>query len=516
MLPSLRVRDWPDFAHRGFMLDVSRNKVPTLATLRSLIDRLAELKFNQLQLYMEHTFAYRGHAAVWRGASPLHGHEIRRLGAYCRERFIELVPNQNSFGHFHRWLIHEPYRHLAECPEGFVHPFSPDPKPFSLSPVDPGSLELLRDLYDQLLPHFESRLFNVGLDEAFDLGAGRSADLCRRHGKERVYLDFLRRVHGLVGERGRRMLFWGDIILRRPELIAELPGDAVALEWGYEADHPFAEDCRRFAESGIEFWVCPGTSAWNSFAGRVNNALANLASAAVYGREQGARGYLITDWGDHGHLQPLPVTWPGLVAGSGYAWNAGTARDAHAGAGRPDLAGLLDLHVFRDRNRVTGGVSIGLGDTYPRERRGRGSERLGPVLPADVRRQAGSGAPLPGDDGGPSGEGPGLSRPGHGSFGGRPHRGRRSGPCRTRLGGGSAARLLPTGEGVARSRLRSSAGQPVRVPPPAAGAGARRIDREVARHLAGPQPARGGSRARSPGCGANVICCFEGRPAEGL
>ena len=105
-LPCLEIRDYPDFPVRGVMLDVSRDKVPTMATLYRLIDMLAEWKINHLQLYIEHTFAYRGHEEVWRDASPLTPQEIRDLDHYCRERFIELVPNQNSFGHMERWLKH--------------------------------------------------------------------------------------------------------------------------------------------------------------------------------------------------------------------------------------------------------------------------------------------------------------------------------------------------------------------------------------------------------------------------
>ena len=131
-------------------------------------------------------------------------------------------------------------------------------------------------------------------------------------GSVRVYLEFLQQVHALVAARGHRMQFWGDIIIEQPELIAELPRDAIALEWGYEADHPFVEHAQRFADSGLEFVVCPGTSSWYSFAGRADNAIRNLALAAVAGREAGARGYLITDWGDFGHLQPLSVSLPRL------------------------------------------------------------------------------------------------------------------------------------------------------------------------------------------------------------
>ncbi len=359
-VPLLEVSDRPDFAHRGVMLDISRDKVPALDTLKQLIDLLAGWKINQLQLYMEHTFAYRGHDTVWRDADPLTPTDVRALDAYCRARFIELVPNQNSFGHFHRWLVHEPYRHLAESPGGIEHPFSFERQPFSLCPTDPGSLALLADLYDQLLPCFASRQFNVGLDETFDLGCDRSAAVCEQRGKGRIYLEYLQQVHRLVTERGHRMQFWGDVILQHPTLLKDLPEDAIALEWGYEADHPFAVDVRRFAASGLEFYVCPGTSSWNSFAGRTRNAVENLAAAATQGRAQGASGYLITDWGDHGHLQPLPVSYPGFAAGAAFAWNVKTAGEPL----RIPLAQWLDLHAFRDRGGQAGIAVADLGDAY--------------------------------------------------------------------------------------------------------------------------------------------------------
>ena len=151
-LPGVVLADRPAFRERGALVDISRDRVPTMETLFALVDLLARLKLNQLQLYTEHTFAYRGHEAVWRGADPLTPEQVRTLDDYCAERFVELVPNQQSFGHMHRWLVHEPYRALAECPAGVVHPFARKPEPFSLCPTDPRSLELLADLFDQLLP----------------------------------------------------------------------------------------------------------------------------------------------------------------------------------------------------------------------------------------------------------------------------------------------------------------------------------------------------------------------------
>lgn len=349
-IPAMTIEDAPDFAERGVMIDVSRDKVPTMETLYRLIDELASFKINRLQLYFEHTFAYREHPLVWAGASPLTGAEVEALDAYCRARFIELVPNQNSFGHMERWLKHPEYAHLAE-----VSP--PVGDNMSLCPIDPRAIELLAGLYDDLLPHFTSKTFNVGCDETVDLGKGRSREEVERVGRGRVYLEFVKQIHALVKARGRRMQFWGDIVFAHPELIPELPQDVLALEWGYEADHPFDVQGAKFAAAGIEFQVCPGTSAWLSLAGRTTNALGNLEAAARSGLAHGASGMLVTDWGDFGHWQPFPVSYLGLVYGAAVAWG----HDANRGL---DVARALDAHVFRDGAAALGGLARDLGDVY--------------------------------------------------------------------------------------------------------------------------------------------------------
>ena len=149
-LPCLTIDDQPDFARRGVMLDISRDRVPKMETLYALIDRLASWKINEVQLYTEHTFAYQKHPVVWQHASPMTGEEILALDRFCRDRFIDLVPNQNSFGHMHRWLMHPQYRHLAEVPEGFDFPLALTPRPFGLAPAVQETLPFLAGLYDEL------------------------------------------------------------------------------------------------------------------------------------------------------------------------------------------------------------------------------------------------------------------------------------------------------------------------------------------------------------------------------
>jgi hypothetical protein len=165
------------------------------------------------------------------------------------------------------------------------------------------------------------------------------------------------KIYREVKARGLTMQCWGDILMNHPELVPELPRDLIVLEWGYEADHPFDQHGEIFAQSGIPFYVCPGTSSWNTVGGRTQNALDNLHNAAENGFKHGAIGYLITDWGDNGHWQPLPVSYLGFAYGAGVSWNLDANREL-------DMPGILDRFAFQDEAHLAGSLALDLGRVH--------------------------------------------------------------------------------------------------------------------------------------------------------
>ena len=358
-LPCLQIRDWPDFPRRGVMLDISRGRVPKLATLLDLAERLADFKINELQLYTEHTFAYKKYKAVWQSWGALTGKEIKILDARCRELGIDLVPNQNSFGHLREFLADPRLKHLGEL----AAPYEAETgdflrRPTTLAPEHPGTLPFVRGLFAELLPNFSSQFFNIGGDETWDLGKGQSKKRCATRGQGRVYLDFIKKIHREVSARQQTMMFWGDIILKHPELIRALPKkNLIALNWGYEANHPFADEAAQFARARVPFYICPGTSTWQTLLGRHDNALANLRAAAQAGKQFGALGFLNTDWGDGGHPQPLAVSWPLFAAGAALAWNA-------EGLDEADLLAALSRDVFADATGRIAAAGFRLGQAH--------------------------------------------------------------------------------------------------------------------------------------------------------
>ena len=365
-----RIRDWPDLAHRGFMLDISRDRVPDRACLLSLLDRLDRLRINHLELYTEHTFAYVEHEVVWRDASPMTPDDVRWLDAEATARGIDLVANQNTFGHFERWLRRPEYRGRA------VDPSSADPR--SLAPTEDNARFAL-DLVAELTGHHTGRTVNIGCDEVFEL-----------HGQKTVFLEHLGRL--LEGTRalGLHPRFWADMIHGDPAAAADIVGDATALLWHYEA--PMTEDtpdllrglelpppfdaiiqdwidsraylgfgprAERFRGAGIDWWVCPGTSGWNSLVGRWSNARGNALDAVTAAAHFGATGMLVTEWGDNGHLQPPTVMLPALTCAASVAW----CRATNEGQ---DTAAALDALVLPDAAGRAGEALLAAGEVYSR------------------------------------------------------------------------------------------------------------------------------------------------------
>jgi len=314
-LPQLAIADAPALAERGVLLDVCRGKVPTLATLKELVEKLSFFKVNQLQLHNEHAYYFPRHPDIGAGYARLTNEEMLELDAHCRCHHVELVPNLQSFGHMRHILSLPQYQHLAEtelC--------------WSLAPTVPDAYRLLDDLYADLLPAFSSPQFNVNCDETWDLGQGRSQERMEQVGPGRLYLEHILRVRELVARYGRRMQMWGDIVLRYPEVIDDLPADITLLDWHYEAADSYPS-VALLAERGRRFLVCPGTSSWNTLFPRIDNANRNIRVMAREGAAHGAAGLLNTDWGDYGHYQPLGQSWYGYAYGAEQAWTGGTTPD---------------------------------------------------------------------------------------------------------------------------------------------------------------------------------------------
>lgn len=308
-LLDVEIVDWPVLENRGLMLDISRGRVYTLDYLKQLVSKLAMLRINVLQLYIEHTFAFSFLEDVHQGADPITAEEIRQLDQWCKEHYIELQANLQSFGHCNRLLTTKGYRHLRESDLYWT-----------LSPAVEETYTLLDRMYAEFLPNFSSSVLNIDSDETYDLGAGKSDAMVEREGKGEVYLAHLLRLRKLAAKQGKTLMVFGDVILHHPELLEHIPRDIVFLDWIYDPHDEYPTP-KKFAASNRTFWVCPGTGAWNTLFPRQDGAVKNIQNLTVEGIRQGAEGMLLCDWGDHGSYTPPAFSLVAFAVAAEVSWS---------------------------------------------------------------------------------------------------------------------------------------------------------------------------------------------------
>lgn len=327
-LPGVIIEDKPYFKHRGFYHDVTRGKVPKLETLMNLVDKASFYKINELQLYIEHTFAFKGMSEVWIDKDPLTSEEIILLDRYCKNKHIELIPSISTFGHLYEVLRTKSFKNLCELTETTKpeYSFVDRMAHHTLNVTNEDSIKLVGNMLEQFMPLFSSNKFNICCDETFDLGKGKSSKEADRLGIGKLYVDFLNKVISIVKEYDKEIMFWGDVILNHPDLINTIDKDAICVNWNYWCGVE-EKDTRIIAESGRKQYVCPGVGGWSHLMNLMDNAFENIYRMISYGVKYDAIGVLNTNWGDYGHINLLYSSIPGMIYGAALSWNPNIEKD---------------------------------------------------------------------------------------------------------------------------------------------------------------------------------------------
>lgn len=311
VLPQGSIEDIPDFKNRGLLLDVSRGKMPTLDYLKQLISMLSDMKYNILQLYCEDKLALDHHPLLGELTGAYTEAQIRELDEFCNAHFIELQPCIQTYSHMHSLLRLPGYSHLSENVDLF-----------SFAAGNEDVYSFLEDEFSQVLPWFSCKTLNINMDEAYDIGTGFSKQAVEEKGRGRVLLAHILRVIEIARRQGAETIqLWGDIVQKYPDLLPQLPEKTIVMEWNYNPLEKF-ETLAGYQKIGREFWAAGGVSSWNSIFPRVYNSYINLTNLSSQAKDAGANGFLVTDWGDYGHMQPSGLSLYGYLIGAMQASSA--------------------------------------------------------------------------------------------------------------------------------------------------------------------------------------------------
>lgn len=312
LIPHVTIADWPALRYRGVSVDISRGPILTEEQMRSLIRNFAAYKLNILSFYIEHLFTYTHAPMVPPEGGEFTPELMKRLVDYARQYHVEIVPQQQTFGHLHHMLKLERYADMAEVPHGSV-----------LAAESQQAYDWISQAAAQLAACTQSKFLHIGSDETAELGKGRSRQAAERDGVGNVYMAHMKKVAEMLRPLNRTLMFWGDIALNHAELIPSLPKDMVAMTWTYGPGEDFSRYTVPFRKAGLQFFVCPGVNNWSRIFPNLSDAVTNINNFVQDGKKYGALGMLNTEWADDGESL-FNMTWHGIVFSAAAAWQEGT------------------------------------------------------------------------------------------------------------------------------------------------------------------------------------------------
>ncbi len=307
IIPSMTITDWPNFKIRAWQDDISRGPIVTVDYLKRLIPQMAECKLNAFSLYTEHTFKTKCHPDI-APTDAFTAEEIKELEEFCRPYHIQIIGNQQCFGHFEEILCNPFYSHLADTK-------------WNLNPATEETYKFLEDHLREVVRAYKSPYFNINCDETEALGQGFAKAYVDSVGAETVYYQHINRVNRMLRPYRKRVMMWGDIADQHPEILNNLDKDIFLIAWSYVGIDSFDEFLQPYVKSDRNFFVAPGVSLSERVWPKHYEFRKNIANLCRDGYKNGALGVINTCWDDFGESLTNSALY-GLTYGAEMSWNA--------------------------------------------------------------------------------------------------------------------------------------------------------------------------------------------------
>jgi len=309
-VPVAEIRDWPELAYRGVMIDFSEGELIRVSEAERQIDLMARFKMNQMYFYTEASIGYEGYDIVLPNGRYSKT-DVRHVIDYARAQHIDVIPCMEMYGHMHNMFRYEKYAGLGLPRYGGEY-----------DPRNPHMYEVLDDWVDQTCKLFPSPWYHVGFDEPWSLG---KIGIVPGKDPFQTFMEVLHHLSERAKTHGKRTLFWADInegastLSKHPELLKDIPPGVIACPWVYEAHPDYTPWVEPLAKAGIPTIVAPGVWGWNELFPDYHRSFFNINELTATGRKFHTLGMLNTTWTDSRQTIYRQV-YPGIAFGGVAAW----------------------------------------------------------------------------------------------------------------------------------------------------------------------------------------------------
>jgi hypothetical protein len=303
-LPCVEITDWPDMKVRGISDDISRGQVSTLANFKRIIEHIARYKMNVYMPYLEDMIKFDCYPTIGVNRGALTKDEVKELISFAAKYYVEIIPAFQTLGHYENILSQEEFVKYA--------PFQ---GAASLDVSNDSIYVFLENMLKEVFEMFPSEYFNMGADESYDVGLGKSKQLLDKSDIATIHANHYKKVYDICRKYGKKVMMYGDIILNNPSILTQIPKDITIIDWHYGPNR-YYPSTEVFRKAGFTFYVKP--TVWNFVTlYPINNyAVPNIQYFVESGLKSGAAGMITSNWGDNG-----AETIKELVL-YGYSWSA--------------------------------------------------------------------------------------------------------------------------------------------------------------------------------------------------
>lgn len=293
-----------DKVFRGFMIDAPRG-VETIEYYFRLIDFCKEEGFNSIIFRLTDdqgsAYLFTSHPELNMCEGAFSAKELKTIVDYAQNHGIEMIPEVESFGHSRYIIQTKRYKSLNDGPAG--EDFN------ALCPVNDSTLNLMKDLYNEVASIFPGRYFHIGCDEV-KWGAGElSKKALETKSKPQIWAEYVNKLNRFVKTNGKKTIIWGDVPLyNEKEVLDLLDKDIVIMDWNYRETNK--EKIKGLAQTvlgkGFKLIGCPAVN-WCAWGPRVGEKqFENInAYAEVYGNitDSDNLGIFLSNWVPKRYLQ---------------------------------------------------------------------------------------------------------------------------------------------------------------------------------------------------------------------